>query len=242
MAVDLYAARALPGALGALHDLARELAVVVVVSGRPAAFLADGLELTSYRSPLRAFGLHGLEECMPDGTVRLRAGVSAWRPVIATVGDRLRASLPTGVVVEDKEYGVTAHWRSIMASGADLEAIAAQATEAARAIAAEHGLVPLPGKASVELALPLGIDKGTVVTELCGGLDTAAFFGDDAGDLFAFRALDELTTTSGLRTVKVAVAGAEVPRELVEAADVVLEGPSAAVDFLVELAARLHLP
>ena len=92
----------------------------------------------------------------------------------------------------------------------------------------------------MELALPLGIDKGTVVTELCGTLERAAFLGDDAGDMFAFRALDELRATSGLRTVKVAVAGADAPRALVEAADLVLDGPGAAVGFLVALAARLH--
>jgi trehalose-phosphatase len=240
MVVDPQAARPWPGALGALHELARELAVVAAISGRSAAFLGDRLELTSYRSPLRAFGLHGLEECLPDGTVRLRSGVSAWRPVIETVRDQLRATLPSGVRVEDKGYGVTAHWRSINASGADLEAIAARAAEVVQAVAAEYDLVARPGKASVELALPLGIDKGTVVTELCGTLERAAFLGDDAGDMFAFRALDELRATSGLRTVKVAVAGADAPRALVEAADLVLDGPGAAVGFLVALAARLH--
>ena len=241
MVLDPQAARALPGALAALHDIARELAVVAAISGRPAAFLADRLELESYRSPLRAIGLHGLEESFSDGTVRLRAGVSAWRPVIEVVSDQLRATLPSGVEVEDKAYGVTAHWRSIIASDTELESIAAQVTEVVRAVAAEHGLVPRPGKAMVELALPLGIDKGTVVTELCGGLERAAFLGDDAGDLFAFRALDELKVAPGLLTLKVAVGGAEVPQELVEAADLVLDGPRAAVGFLVALAARLHL-
>ena len=63
----------------------------------------------------------------------------------------------------------------------------------------------------MELVLPLGIDKGSVVRELCDGLARAAFLGDDAGDLLAFRALDELGTTSGLRTLKVAVTGDERP-------------------------------
>ncbi len=237
--LDLQAARALPGALWALHGLAHKLAVVAAISGRPAAFLADRLELARYRSPLRAFGLHGLEESFADGRVRLRAGASDWQPVIGTVRDQLRQSLPTGVEVEDKSYGVTAHWRSLIASPAEIEAITAQATEVARAIATEHGLVLMPGKASVELALPLGIDKGTVVTELCGGQERAAFLGDDASDLSAFRALDKLTATRGLRTVKVAVAASEVPRALVEAADLVLDGPGAAVGFLEALAARV---
>jgi trehalose-phosphatase len=160
--------------------------------------------------------------------------------VIETARDQLRATLPSGVRAEDKGFGVTVHWRSIIASEAELEAIAAQVTQAARAIAVEHGLLTRPGKASVELAPPLGIDKGTVVTELCGGLERAAFLGDDAGDLFAFGALDELRAASGLRTVKVAVAGTGVPQGLVEAADLVLDGPGAAVGFLVALTGRLR--
>jgi trehalose 6-phosphate phosphatase len=232
----------LPGALGALHELASELAVVVVVSGRPARFLADRLELTSYRSPLRAFGLHGLEECLPDGSVRLRTGVVAWRPVIATAGDQLRATLPAGILVEDKEYGVTAHWRSIGASGSDLEAIVARTKEVVLGVGAEHGLLPRPGKASVELVPPLGIDKGTVVTELCGDLERATYLGDDDGDLPAYQALDTLRASSGVQTVKIAVAGADAPRSLVDAADLVLDGPGAAVGFLIALAARLYKP
>jgi trehalose-phosphatase len=223
----------------ALHTLARKLAVVAAISGRPAAFLADRLELARYRSPLRAFGLHGLEEAFANGTVRLRPGVSDWQPVIATVRDQLRRNLPASVEVEDKSYGVTAHWRSMLASKANLDAVTAQVTEVARHLAAEHGLVPMPGKASVELALPLGIDKGTVVTELCGTNERAGFIGDDTSDLAAFRALDELASSSGLRTVKVAVAGSDVPRALLETADLVLDGPGAAVGFLEALAARV---
>jgi trehalose 6-phosphate phosphatase len=237
--LDLQAARALPGALEALHALALKLGVVAAISGRPAAFLADRLELARYRSPLRAFGLHGLEESFVDGTVRLHAGASDWQPVIRTVRDQLRRSLPSGVEVEDKTFGVTAHWRSLMASPAEIEAITARVTEVARAIASEHGLVLMPGKASVELALPLGINKGTVVSELCRDKEKAAFLGDDASDLSAFGALDELAAAGGLRTLKVAVAAPETPRFVVESADLVLDGPAAAVGFLEALAARV---
>ena len=40
--------------------------------------------------------------------------------------------------------------------------------------------------------------------------------------------------------LKVAVTGAEVPHGLLEAADLVLDGPGAAVGFLVALAGRLR--
>ncbi len=237
---DPQAARPAPGAVAALHGLARDLAVVAAVSGRPAAFLAERLELARYRSPLLAIGLHGLEEWLPGGSIRARVDAASWRPAIEAVRDQLLAAVPAGVRVEDKGFGVTVHWRSLRASGAELEAIATDVTEVARSIAAEHGLLALPGKSSVELAPPLGVDKGTVVRELCGGLERAGFLGDDAGDLLAFRALDDLRARSGLRPLKVAVTGAEVPRALIEEADLVLDGPVAAVRFLVELAARLR--
>jgi trehalose 6-phosphate phosphatase len=234
--VDPETAHPLPGTIRALHDLAREMAVVAAVSGRSAVFLASRLELDSNSSPLRAIGLSGLEESFPDGTVKLRAGVSPWRPVIEAVSDQLLAAVPSGVRVEDKGYGITTHWRSLSASGAELELIAARATQVVETIGAEHGLLAWPGKSSVELALPLGIDKGSVVTELCGGLESAAYLGDDIGDLVAFHALDGLRATSGLRTVKIAVTGAEVPPELLEEADLVLDGPGAATGFLEALA------
>jgi len=235
---DPDTARPLPGALDALHELSRELAVVAAVSGRSATFLADRLELASRRSPLRAIGLHGLEEWRPDGTVELRAGVSQWRPAIEAAYHELGRAVPEGVKVEDKGYGVTVHWRSVAASGPELESIAARATAGVLRVGAERGLVPRAGKASVELALPLGIDKGTVVSELCAGLETAAFIGDDSGDVLAFLALDRLRESAGLRTLKIAVGGAEAPRELIEEADLVLDGPAAASGFLEALASR----
>ena len=234
--VDPEAARPLPGAMGALHGLAREMAVVAAVSARSALFLASRLDLSFNSSPLRAIGLSGLEEAFADGTVKLRAGVSAWRPVIETLSDQLLAAVPSGVRVEDKGYGLTTHWRSLQASGAELEAVAARTTEVVETLGAENGLLCWPGKSSVELALPLGIDKGSVVTELCEGLESAAYLGDDNGDLLAFRALDQLRANTGLRTVKIAVSGAEAPSELLAEADLVLDGPSGAASFLEALA------
>jgi trehalose 6-phosphate phosphatase len=239
LVTDPDASRALPGALRALHELSREMAVVAAVSGRSASFLAQGLELDKYRSKLRAIGLHGLEEWSAGGTIKLKEGVSVWRAAVETVRARLVEAVPAGVRVEDKGYGITVHWRSIAASGDDLKSIGASTTELVRTIGASYGLLARLGKASVELAIPLGIDKGTVVTELCSGLERAGYLGDDLGDVLGFRALDRLTASSGLKAVKVAVAGAEAPSELLEAADLVLDGPGAASTFLQALAGRL---
>ena len=50
---------------------------------------------------------------------------------------------------------------------------------------------------SVELHPPVAVDKGTVLAELASGLAAACFIGDDAGDLPAFDALDELAEAGG---------------------------------------------
>jgi len=61
------------------------------------------------------------------------------------------------------------------------------------------------------------------------------YAGDDHADLDAFAALDQLAR-GGLDTLKVAVRGPETPAALVEAADVVVEGPTGLVALLGQLA------
>ena len=61
------------------------------------------------------------------------------------------------------------------------------------------------------------------------------FAGDDRADVDAFVALDRLQSR-GVMTLRVAVRGDETPSKLLDAADVVVEGPRALVELLVALA------
>jgi trehalose 6-phosphate phosphatase len=63
-----------------------------------------------------------------------------------------------------------------------------------------------------------------------------AFLGDDLGDLPAFDGLDRLAT-AGVTAVRVGVRTEEAPPELLQRADVVVEGPEGALAFLEALAA-----
>lgn len=240
--LDPHTARPRPGALEAVHELAGLIGIVAVVSGRPAAFLAERLELDRYRSGVRAIGLHGLEEARADGTVAVRPGVAAWRPALEVVRDEVTAAVRPGVRVEDKGYGLTVHWRSATLAPEGIAELAELTRTVVGAIGRSHGLEVRSGKQSVELALPLGIDKGTVVRELCGPLARAAYLGDDAGDIVAFRALDELGVAGrgSFESRKIAVSSAEAPAALLEAADLVLPGPASSVAFLIELRDRLR--
>ncbi len=204
---------------------------MAVVSGRPAAFLARALELDRHRSPLRAYGLYGAEEALADGSVRALEGLASWQEAVASAVEELRSGLAAPVEVEDKRLAAGVHWRKAPEA-------AEAALAAAGAAAARHGLELRPGRMSVEL-LPAGApDKGGVVRRLSAGCSVACCLGDDLGDLPAFDALAQLGRRRGVLAVRVAVGSDELPAELAASADLLLDGPPAVADFLVELAAR----
>jgi trehalose 6-phosphate phosphatase len=138
------------------------------------------------------------------------------------------ARLPAGVQVESKGLSLTVHYRQ--APDAEAEVLAwAERTGAAT------GLSVRSAKRSAELHPPLAVDKGTSVLALSEGCDVVAYLGDDVGDLPAFAALDQLAA-AGVTTCKVAIASDELHRDVVAAADVVLDGPHAVVAALEPLA------
>ena len=84
----------------------------------------------------------------------------------------------------------------------------------------------------LELRPPIGAHKGTAVAHLLGerGLERALYAGDDTTDLDAFKALEGLELG-----VRVAVASAEAPAELREAADIVVGSPAELLELLRSL-------
>jgi trehalose 6-phosphate phosphatase len=88
---------------------------------------------------------------------------------------------------------------------------------------------------SIELHPPIEADKGSALETLAGDLRAACFVGDDIGDLPAFDALDRMAER-GVHTVRVVVTSEEAPPELIERADILLDGPEAVVEFLGRLA------
>ncbi len=79
-----------------------------------------------------------------------------------------------------------------------------------------------------------GASPQQVVRERAEGLAAAAFAGDDRVDLPGFDALDELAA-EGMTTVRVGVRSDEAPPELLDRADVVVEGPAGVVNLLSAL-------
>ena len=110
------------------------------------------------------------------------------------------------------------------AARAQLEGVAEQARA--------EGLVARWGRMVLEVRPPVDAHKGTAVVHMLErrGIDRALFAGDDATDMDAFRAMDDLPVG-----VKIAVASAEGPQELARAADLVVGSPAELLELLRRL-------
>lgn len=174
------------------------------------------------------YGLYGLERA-DAGRVLEVDGAGAWRQALADLADRAEREAPPGVAVERKGLAVTLHVRNAPGAAQWAEAFAGPAASAA-------GLTVHPGRMSVEIRPPVDTDKGTVVRELGAGRAAVCFLGDDRGDLPAFAELHNLRA-QGTFTLSIAVLSSEVPMELLDQADVLVDGPPAALALLGQLAA-----
>ena len=210
---------AVPDLLARLRD---RLGLVAVVSGRPVDFLVPLLP-----SGLVFAGLYGLE-VTEDGVRRDHPQAGNWREVVDDVAGRAEVRGPQGVSVERKGLSLTLHYRTAPEQEAATKAYAID--EALRS-----GLVARPARMSWELHPPIEVDKGTAVLELADDFGAVAFAGDDLGDLPGFDALDELDE-QGVATLRIAVDSPEAPLELLDRADVVVDGPAGLVELLDTLA------
>jgi trehalose 6-phosphate phosphatase len=217
---DPAAASPLPGAVEVLAKLATRFAKVGVVSGRPLDYLVSRLGHELWLS-----GLYGLETL--EAGRRVEAPEAAtWRPVVTDAVARATAELEAWV--EPKGLSLTLHFRT-------RPELADAVRRWAEAESTRTGLVVRSAKASVELHPPVRADKGTVVEAAAAGMAAACFLGDDVGDLPAFDGLDRLAA-AGVATVRIGVATSEAPPELLDRADLVVEGPEGAVALLQRLA------
>jgi trehalose 6-phosphate phosphatase len=191
-----------------VRRLVGRYALVAGISGRPGEEAARlvGVEGAEY------VGVHGLE---------LAPEADLWREPLR----EFAASVDWPV--ENKGLAVVFHYRE-----AEDEAAARGELERVAARARELGLRAQFGRKVLEVRPPIDADKGTAVQALLdrSGLRRALYAGDDTTDLDAFRGLDGLELG-----VRVAVASAEGPRELAEAADVVVESPRELLALLRKL-------
>ena len=192
---------AVPAATRAeLERLAARYLLVACLSGRAGA---DARALVGVEG-IEYVGNHGLE--LEPRAEELAARIA-----------RFRADV--GLPVEDKGLTLGYHFR---AAGDEESARRELETVAERARA--EGLDARWGRKVLEIRPSVAADKGTAVRALVErtGARQALYAGDDTTDLDAFAALGDL----GLEhAVRIAVASAEAPPGLEEAADLVVAGP-----------------
>lgn len=200
-----------------LGALAVRYRLVAVVTGRRSEEAGALLQVPG----VEICGLYGFESAAPE---RLTAVVPRAEAAAAAIPEAW---------VEDKGASIAVHYRQAR----DPRTARAALVVALQPVASGAGLDLIEGKMVIEL-VPHGRPmKGGAVERLVGehGLDAVLYAGDDHADLDAFAALDRLQE-GGMVAVRVAVRGEETPLELIEAADVVVEGPNGLVDLLLELA------
>ncbi|HWD66016.1 MAG TPA: trehalose-phosphatase [Solirubrobacteraceae bacterium] len=217
-----------------LIAVARRYGLVACVSGRRAA---DARAMVSIGS-ITYIGSHGAELLKSGWTESvLDPLVREWTDRITAF--RRQADTPelrrSRIRIEDKGSMVAFHWR-----GAPDEETARAAVDALAAQAEATGLEVHWGRKVMEARPPVRIDKGAGVANLLKDAEVtkAMFVGDDVTDLDAFAALRQLGEQGTLEhVVCVGVSSEDGPPEIVDQADLVVDGTDGVRELLGTLAA-----
>jgi trehalose-phosphatase len=181
-----------------LERLVGRYALVAIVSGRP----GDDVRARVGVDGVVCVGSHGLE---------LEPQADRWRQALTSFA----ASAPwPPQEIEEKGLALAFHFR-----GREDEREAVRELDSIAEAAVCQGLMARYGRKVLEVLPPVGSHKGTAVRRLLEerNLRRALTAGDDTTDIDSFAALDGLEVG-----VRVAVASAESPQALVDAADVVV--------------------
>jgi trehalose 6-phosphate phosphatase len=137
-----------------------------------------------------------------------------------------------GTVIEDKTVMIGLHFRA----AGDRETAQRALDDLAADLANTYGLTRAGGRLAYELRPPIDLSKSQVVLGRSreASLTAVAFAGDDRVDLPAFDALDQLEE-DGVATVRIGVRSDEAPPELLDRADVIVDGPRGMLAFLEQL-------
>jgi len=216
-----------------LDSLTRQLAAVVVLSGRDlrTAQRMVALETVTY------FTNHGIER-WEDEAYTVTPEVQPYLERLQEATKRLKERLDMSVYTwEDKGVGLSIHYRTAL----DPE----QARDAALALLDELGISSWmdvrEGKMLLDLRLPVSASKGTAVETIIQerGLRGAILMGDDITDMDGFRAARRMEERGAFTSVDVAVLSDGTPDEVMQEAAYHLDGVPAVERFLQWLSKEL---
>jgi trehalose 6-phosphate phosphatase len=217
-----------------LAALTKRYGLVACISGRGAL---DARRLVGVGGIAYA-GSHGAELLAPgESKPTVLPAFETWTErVKGFTADRDNAELRRlRVRIEDKGPIQAFHWR-----GAPDEDEARTRIDGIAEEAEADGFITHWGRKVLEVRPPVPVNKGMGVEELLRrtpDVRTAMYAGDDATDLDAWAALDRLLDDGRLDArVRVGVASDEGPPEIVERADVVVDGIAGFAEALEVLA------
>ncbi len=220
-------ARPLPGTSELLEELASAYKVVAIVSGRSASQLVEWLG-----PDMEIWGVHGLQYAS-SGATNWTRDAEPFVGLMTDVREEARRRMDElgieGTVLEDKGIMLGLHFRGAAEREAAQDALDAVAEDLVKMF----GVTRAGGRLAFELRPPIDVSKSIVVLERSrtAELRAVAFAGDDRVDLPGFDALDELAR-EGVATLRIGVDSPEAPAELLERADIVVDGPQEAAELL----------
>jgi len=200
-----------------LAELAKELPLVALISGRRAASLQNKVGLPG----IVYVGNHGLEQWI-DGKTVVLPEAAAYSKALQAARAELEPLMAEGAYVEEKEATLSVHYRATKYPSDFALVHAVQISN----IAKSHGLELFMGKMVFEVRPPIHVDKGSAFRELVQEhkLDSALFLGDDISDLHALQVARQLRVEKICESWGIGVLSDEAPEELAEAADYLATG------------------
>ena len=238
---DPEAARLHPGAPGALLELAEAVRAVAVITGRPARQAiamgdldALGDAMLDRGAELFVFGQYGNERWSATEqrirSPRPPAGLASFERELPAV---LRRADAADAFIEQKGLAVAVHTRRMADPAGAFQRLAVPIAE----LAERHHLAVEPGRNVIEIRSS-EMHKGHAVRTFVAEQEATGviFGGDDLGDVEAFEAVRDLRA-HGLPGLVVCSASTEQP-DLVELADVVVDGPPGVVELLGDVLLR----
>ncbi len=236
---DPEAARLHPGAPGALLELAEVVRAVAVITGRPARQAiamgdldALGDAMLDRGAELFVFGQYGNERWRATEqrirSPRPPAGLATFERELPSV---LRKAGAADAFIEEKGLAVAVHTRRMDDPAEAFERLIAPI----ESLAERHHLTVEPGRNVIEIRSG-DMHKGRAVRAFVAEQDAkgVVFGGDDLGDIEAFEAVRALRA-DGLPGLVVCSASHEQPADLVELADLMVDGPAGMVEMLGSL-------
>ena len=217
-----------------LGSLGRRYALVACVSGRP---VAEARRLVGVGS-IGYVGSHGAEVLLAgEKRPKLMEAFASWQGRVRRFvreREEMRDLKLLRIRVEDKGPINAFHWR-----GAPDEQAAETWLSGVAQEAEAEGFDIHWGRKVLEIRPPVPVHKGQGVRAMVEHtpVRAALYGGDDVTDLDAFDALDALAAEGVIdRAVKVGVRSSEGPVQIVERADLVVEGVGGFTGVLSALA------